>query len=66
MLPSADPAAQLMQLRQPEAVSIHDDHQRGIRDIDTNLYDRCRHQKLQFVAVKFRITSSFSDGVILP
>ncbi|MNC74811.1 hypothetical protein D3C75_1262330 [compost metagenome] len=52
MLSPADPSAQLMQLRQAEAVGIHNDHQCRIRNIDTDLHNRRRDKQLQFIAVE--------------
>ena len=34
---SADAAAELVQLADPEPVSVHDDHDRGVRDVDSDL-----------------------------
>ena len=47
-----DPAAQLMQLRQAEALGMLDDHDRGIRHIDAHLDHRGRHQDGDFARGK--------------
>src|SRR6185503_11513532 len=40
-LPSAsDASAQLMELREPEALGAEDDHHRRIRNVDADLHDR--------------------------
>ena len=46
MCASPDPSAQLMQLRQPEALGMFDHHDRGIRHIDSDLHHRRRDQDL--------------------
>ena len=43
---SADTASQLMKLAESEAVRIHDDHHRSIRDVDSDLNDRGRDQNI--------------------
>ncbi len=43
---AADPAAQLMQLRQPEPLGVLDHHQRRIRDIDADFDDGGRYQQM--------------------
>ena len=40
----ADPAAQLMQLRQPEPAGAQDDHDRGVGHVHPHLDDRGAHQ----------------------
>ena len=39
--PAANPAAQLMQLRQPEALGMLDHHDGGVRDVDADLVVVC-------------------------
>ena len=41
---AADPAAQLVQLRQPEAVCVLHNHNRRVRHIHANLYNRCGNE----------------------
>ena len=42
----ADPAAQLVQLRQPEALGVLDEHDGGVGDVDADFDDRRRDQNL--------------------
>ena len=44
---AADPAAQLVQLRQAEALGMLDDHDRGVRHVDADLDDGGRDQDRQ-------------------
>ena len=39
-LPATDPAAQLVELRDPEAVGVEDDHHRRVRHVDSDLDHR--------------------------
>ncbi len=48
MLTAADAAAQLVQLRESEALGILDDHERGVRHVDADFDHRGRHQELDF------------------
>ena len=41
-----DASAQLMQLRKPEPLGMLDHHDRRLRNIDTDLDDRCRDKNL--------------------
>ncbi|MNN36616.1 hypothetical protein D3C81_1505180 [compost metagenome] len=52
MLAAADPAAQLMQLRQAKTVSVHDDHQCGVRDIYPDLHDSSGDEQLNLIAIE--------------
>ena len=44
MLAAADAPAELVQLRQAEAVRAFDQHQRRVRDVDADLHDGRGHQ----------------------
>ena len=47
---AADAAAQLVQLRQAEALGVLDDHHARVRHVDADLDDRRRHEDLQLAA----------------
>lgn len=66
VLSPSDPSAKLMELGQSEPVGVHNNHQRGIRHIDADLYDSRGDEHLNFIIIKARMTSSFSPGVIRP
>jgi len=48
----AHTAAQLVQLRQTKALSVIDQHHRGVGNIHANLHHRCRHQELGLPAAE--------------
>ncbi len=48
--PAPDPAAQLVQLGEPEPVGLLDDHDRRVRDVHADLDHRCRDEDVQFPA----------------
>ena len=50
MRPPADPPAQLVQLREPEAVGILDDHDRGVGNVDADLDHGGRHEHIDLPA----------------
>ena len=52
MLAPSDAAAQLMQLRQAEALGVLDDHHRRIRHVDADLHDRGRDENLELAGGK--------------
>src|SRR5262249_15115364 len=41
---TSDAAAQLMQLRESESLRMFDEHDGGIRHVDTHFDDRCRYE----------------------
>ena len=43
----ADPAAELVQLRDAKALGVHDDHDGRVRHVDAHLDDRRGHQDVQ-------------------
>ena len=43
-----DTTSKLMELTKPETISIHDNHNRRIGNIDPNFYNRCRNQNVSF------------------
>ena len=47
MRPATHPAAQLVQLRQAEALGVLDEHHAGVRDVDPDLDHRGGHQHVQ-------------------
>lgn len=47
-----DPAAQLVQLRQPEALGMLDDHQRRVRHVDSDFDDRGGDQQVDLALAK--------------
>jgi hypothetical protein len=47
-----DPAAQLVQLRQAQALGVLDDHQAGVGHVDAHLDHRGGHQQLQLAALE--------------
>ena len=47
---AADPTAELVQLGEPEAVGLLDDHDRRVRNVDADLDHRRRHQNLRLAA----------------
>ena len=47
---AADAAAQLVQLREPEAVGLLDDHHRRVRDVDADLDHRRRDEHVELAA----------------
>ena len=51
-LAAADAAAQLVQLREAEAVGFVDDHHRGVGNVDADLDDGCRHQHVDLAAAE--------------
>src|ERR1700684_2881130 len=54
MLASPDAAAQLMQLADAEPVSVHHQHDRGIRDVDAHLNNGGTHQNIDLTGSKSR------------
>src|SRR6266852_4045157 len=44
---TTDAAAQLMQLREPEALGAEDDHHGRVRDVDADLHDRGRDEHVE-------------------
>ena len=48
----AHPAAQLVQLREPEALGVLDEHHRRIGHVDPDLDDRGRHEDLDLVVAE--------------
>ncbi|MNX65117.1 hypothetical protein D3C86_961610 [compost metagenome] len=51
---SADPAAQLVELREAEALGVFDDHHRGIGDVHADLDDRGRDEDVQLAVAEGR------------
>ena len=49
---AADPAAQLMQLREAEPLGVFDDHDRRLRHVDADLDHRRRDQHLRLAALE--------------
>ena len=47
MRSAADPAAELMELRQPESLGVFDDHDRGVWDVDADLDHGRRHEHVR-------------------
>ena len=45
--PAPDASAQLVQLREAEAVGLLDDHDRRVRDVDADLDHRCRDEHVE-------------------
>ncbi len=58
-----DAAAQLVQLRQAEALGVFDDHQAGIGHIDADFDHRGRHQHVDFVGDEGRHHRGFFAGL---
>ena len=50
MLSAAHAPAQLVELREAEAVRVLDDHQRRVRHVHADLDDRCGHQHVRLAA----------------
>ena len=59
VLAAADPAAQLVQLRQPEALGLLDQHHRRVRHVDADLDHARRHQHVGLAGGERAIASSF-------
>ena len=59
---AADPAAQLVQLREPEALGVLDQHHVGGAHVDADLDDRGRDQHARLAAAKRSIARCFSSG----
>ena len=57
MRSAADPAAELVELRQAEALGILDQHHAGIRHVDPDLDHRRRHQHVQLARPRRRPSS---------
>lgn len=49
---SSHPASKLMQSRQSKTIRIHNGNDRGVRDIDADLDDRCRNQNVILMSRK--------------
>ena len=49
---AADAAAQLVELREAEAVGLLDDHDRRVRDVDADLDHRRRHEDVELAALE--------------
>ena len=49
-----DAPAQLVQLREAEALGVLDDHQRRVRDVDAHLDHRRRHEHLRLAGLEAR------------
>src|SRR6266404_4624919 len=45
---TADAAAHLMKLRSPEAFGVFNDHERRVRHIYSDLYNRSTHEQVEF------------------
>ena len=52
--PAPDAAAQLVELREPEAVGLLDDHHRRVRDVDADLDHRRRDEDVQLARLEPR------------
>ena len=64
---AADAAAQLVQLREAEALGVLDHHQRRVRHVDADLDHRRRDQHVDFAARRTpAITAALSSGFIRP
>ena len=50
--PAADPTAELVKLRQAEAVGVLDDHHGGLGDVKADLDERGRHQNGDFAGAE--------------
>ena len=59
-LAAADAAAQLVQLRQSEAVGVFNDHDRGVGHVHTHLDNRRGHEHLRLV-----VAEALHDGLLL-
>ena len=63
---ATDPAAELVQLEQPEAVGVLDDHHRRVRDVDADLDDRGRDQHVERAGAELRHHPFLVGGRHLP
>ena len=54
MLAAADPAPQLVQLTDAEAVGVHHDHHRGVGHVDADLDDGGAHQDVDLARAERR------------
>src|SRR6266446_1608403 len=49
---AANTPAKLMELREPEALRVFDDHYGGVRHVDADFHDRCRDENLRLILAK--------------
>ena len=66
MRAAADAPAELVELREPEALGIFDEHEVRVRHVDADLDDGGGDEHLGLAARKRSMTASFSSGAMRP
>ena len=64
MVAADDAAAELMELREAEALGAFDDYHRGVRNVHADFDDRCCHKNIRFIALPF-VSQNDYDWLLL-